>query len=558
MNNLTIQDIESQVKKHFYVYETKVFPEYIEFHVVLPEQKEMVEKEFRDLWKSLKKDGYVPTLSGRKGEYLIQVIRLPPQRFRGIYVNVILLIATLISTVLAGAMDYAGYFNINWLSIRAIAGGALFFAAPLLLILGLHELGHYFAAKRNDVRASLPFFIPAPSIIGTLGAFISIREPIPDRKALLEIGASGPIVGFLVAIPIAFLGNYLGSIYHPVVQDSLFITEIFPPIIYYLINFFVASPSYMFPTAFAAWVGFVVTAINLLPIGQLDGGHIARAILGEKSRYLSYAFLAFLFLMGFFYLGWLLFALFVLVLGLSHPPSLNDVSRVSKKGYMIGIAAILLIAVTFVPVPIAQYELTESFTVHESLSYNYLVLGDINYINGTIFLNNTGNKMINITVSQKSNDYLISNIGNIANISTGSGVIVPFTIYPTNSTIPMKNAYLNITFSTVLSHFTRHVNITLTVFSNSTYLRWIPGKIFTNKPVLNETLVYSGNNTIYVKLIKGSYINYSFYGTVVNDSIMVKPNQFLNFTFDISSYGNYTVIAYYDLNATVLRITYAG
>jgi membrane-associated protease RseP (regulator of RpoE activity) len=557
MRDLTLQEIESEVRRHFYVYETKVFPEYIEFHVVLPEDKERVEQEFRELWKTLKKEGYVPALSGKKGEYVIQVIKLPPQRFRGIYVNVVLLIATLISTVLAGAMDYAGYFNINWLSIKAIAGGALYFAIPLLLILGLHELGHYFAAKRNNVKASLPFFIPAPSIIGTLGAFISIREPIPDRKALLEIGASGPIVGFLVAIPIAFLGNYLGSIYHPVVQDSLYVTEIFPPIIYYLINFFVSSPSYMFPTAFAAWVGFVVTAINLLPIGQLDGGHIARAILGERSRYLSYAFLAFLFFMGFFYLGWLIFALFVLILGLSHPPSLNDVSRISKKGYMVGIAAILLIAVTFVPVPISQYELTENFTIHSNMQTNYMVLGDINYINGTILLNNTGNKMINITVSERSNDFLTTGLKNISNVSIGQ-ILLPFTIYSTKSTIPMNDAYINLTFQTKLAKVTRYLNISFNIFANSTQLKWKDNSVYTKNSTFNDTLFYSGNSTIYVRFIKSTNIIYSFNATVVNDSIMLSPGQSINITFKLNTYGNYTVVAYYDLNATVLRIKYEG
>jgi membrane-associated protease RseP (regulator of RpoE activity) len=557
MRDLTLQEIESEVRRHFYVYETKVFPEYIEFHVVLPEDKERVEQEFRELWKTLKKEGYVPALSGKKGEYVIQVIKLPPQRFRGIYVNVVLLIATLISTVLAGAMDYAGYFNINWLSIKAIAGGALYFAIPLLLILGLHELGHYFAAKRNNVKASLPFFIPAPSIIGTLGAFISIREPIPDRKALLEIGASGPIVGFLVAIPIAFLGNYLGSIYHPVVQDSLYVTEIFPPIIYYLINFFVSSPSYMFPTAFAAWVGFVVTAINLLPIGQLDGGHIARAILGERSRYLSYAFLAFLFFMGFFYLGWLIFALFVLILGLSHPPSLNDVSRISKKGYMVGIAAILLIAVTFVPVPISQYELTENFTIHSNMQADYMVLGDINYINGTILLNNTGNKMINITVSERSNDFLTTGLKNISNVSIGQ-ILLPFTIYSTKSTIPMNDAYINLTFQTKLAKVTRYLNISFNIFANSTQLKWKDNSVYTKNSTFNDTLFYSGNSTIYVRFIKSTNIIYSFNATVVNDSIMLSPGQSINITFKLNTYGNYTVVAYYNLNATVLRIKYEG
>ncbi len=561
MTDLTIQEIENEVRKYFYVYETKLTPEIIEFRVVIPDDKKLVQNNFRQLWLSLKKNGYLPSLASIKNEYIIQIIKIPPQRFRSIYVNIAFLIATLISTILAGAMDYAGYFNLNWLSIYSIAGGAIFFAFPLLAILGLHELGHYFAAKRNGVRASLPFFIPAPTIIGTLGAFISLREPIPDRKALLEIGASGPIVGFLVAIPVAIIGNYLGAVMHPVIVDSLTVTTIYPPFIYYLINFFIPTSGYMFPTAFAAWVGFVVTAINLLPIGQLDGGHIARALLGSRSKYLSYAFIAFLFAIGLLYLGWLIFAIFVLFLGLSHPPSLNDISRVTKKGYFVGIVAILLIAVTFVPVPLSQTTLTENFTVSGHYN-NTLIINELNTNSGILIIKNTGDKMINITTIVRTSDNLIMSIPSlIGNISINGTRTVPFTVTVTNRTLP-GIAMVSIEMQTELAKTTNYFNATFQVFNSTSLLVWSSAYKNISEPYLNETLTYYGNVSQNIKILTPGNVTIIFNGTVImngsqqKEFILMHPDQSVSIEFYFSAEGYYNIIAYFGENATLLRVNY--
>lgn len=561
MTDLTIQEIENEVKKYFYVYETKLMPEVIEFKVVPPDDKDLVQKNFRQLWLSLKKYGYLPALTSATNEYIIQVIKMPPQKYKSVYVNIAFLIATLISTILAGAMDYAGYFNLNWLSPDAILGGALFFALPLLAILGLHELGHYFAAKRNGVRASLPFFIPAPTIIGTLGAFISLREPIPDRKALLEIGASGPIVGFLVAIPIAVIGNYLSTVMHPVIVDSLTVTTVYPPLIYYFINLFVPMGGYMFPTAFAAWVGFVVTAINLLPIGQLDGGHIARALLGSKSKYLSYAFIVFLFAIGLLYMGWLIFAVFVLFLGLNHPPSLNDISKITKKGYFAGIVAILLIAVTFVPVPITQTVLTENFTVSGHYS-STIILDEMNTTSGILNIRNIGNKMINITATAIASDGLSVNVPPlVGNLSVNSSENIPFTVSSTNGTVP-GSAFVSIKLQTKLEKTTRFFNMTIQVFSSTTLLKWSNTYANISQPYLNVTLSYTGNTTQNVKIIIPENVTIIFNGTVIMNVsqqkwlIVMHPGQMVSMEFYFSAPGYYAIVAYYGENATLLRVNY--
>ena len=169
---------------------------------------------------------------------------------------------------------------------------------------------------------SLPFFIPAPPPFGTMGAFISLRDPIPDRKTLIKIGAAGPIVGFIMSIIIGIIGAYLGQVQKPVnVTNSQVEYEIMLPFIYSILPFLNAH--YVHPVAFAAWIGFLVTAINLFPVGQLDGGHISRGLLGEKSKYLSYTFLMLLILLGLFNISWIFFAVIVIILGLNHPPPLN-------------------------------------------------------------------------------------------------------------------------------------------------------------------------------------------------------------------------------------------
>ncbi len=548
--------IDSTVRKYFYVYETKLFPEYVEFKVVLPDDKKIVEENFRSLWKELKKQNFVPALQPIKNEFVIQVIHLPEERFHRIHLNIIFLIATLITTTIAGALNYAGYFNLDPYTLHSFLMGAITFALPLLAILGLHELGHYFAAKRHDVKASLPFFIPAPPMIGTLGAFISLREPIPDRKALLDIGFSGPIVGFLVAIPVALIGNYLSVLYPAVPQNTTIITYIQLPLFYQFLSLFLPIKN-VYPTVLAAWVGFIVTAINLFPIGQLDGGHIARAILGEKSKYLSYIFLAILLIIGIFYMGWLLFALLVLILGLRHPPSLNEVSKVGKKGYIVGIVALLLVVGTFTPIPIYQESLTENFSV-SSYYNNTLVLGSINETTGYIIVENTGQKMLNLTVMVNSTDNLRMNIKNyVSHLPVKSSMRLNFTVYALPQTLPKYNATLTIYLKSNLTGITNYTKINLIIYSLSKNLIWVPPNATVYSPYFNATLVNTGNSTLNVTGPSSTaYYDVNFSATIFNNMIILNPGQSVKFAFIFKSKGNFNIIAHYGLDACVLRINY--
>jgi membrane-associated protease RseP (regulator of RpoE activity) len=263
-------------------------------------------------------------------------------------VNLVLFVLTLASTIYWGSIYAENYTNGE---LASIFYGLLFFAGPLMLILGLHELGHFFTARRLKVKASFPFFIPFPLFLGTFGAFISLRDPIPNRKAMIEIGAAGPIVGFIACIPLLFLSGYLQTVFLPIHNYSSSFQVNFP----YLYNLLgmVQNPAQIFPMQLAVWVGFLATAMNLLPISQLDGGHIARGVLGRRSNLLGYFMVAVLFYIGLeYYSGWLILSIFGVMMGLSHPPPLDDYSRINLRHVLIAAAALAIFLLSFNVAPL--------------------------------------------------------------------------------------------------------------------------------------------------------------------------------------------------------------
>ena len=173
--------------------------------------------------------------------------------------------------------------------VTTILAGGLLFSISLMLILGAHEFGHYWASKRNGVKATLPYFIPAPPIFiaGTFGAFIQIKQRIPNRRILMEIGASGPIAGFIVALPALILGLHLSTVSPLTGMGGInFGSSIILNVCSKLILGVDPSSSniniHLHPIAFAGWIGMLVTALNLMPVGQLDGGHIIFALCPDK------------------------------------------------------------------------------------------------------------------------------------------------------------------------------------------------------------------------------------------------------------------------------------
>lgn len=362
-----IEFVKGLVAKHFPVYDVRVTYDVVEFFCRVDQAT--LEDEFEKMRQEMGENGYIPMIIYDKGEHIVTVAKKPVTKYRSIYVNVALLVITFFTVLLAGAISWVGYEDLSsgdLFSSDALLMGLLTFTLPLMGILGVHELAHFVAARRRKVAASLPFFIFGPPPLGTFGAFISLRDPIPNKKALLEIGIAGPIAGLLMALPLGFLGLILtNSEAKPVplnVGSGGVVGVNFPLLYSWMSELVPIEGDYLLhPLAFAAWVGFLVTALNLLPFGQLDGGHVSRALLGARSKYLGYATIAILVALGMYYTGWLIFALFVFILGARHPPPLNDLSPLGKKRMIAGALTFVLLIVAFVPIPMESINADYSF-----------------------------------------------------------------------------------------------------------------------------------------------------------------------------------------------------
>jgi membrane-associated protease RseP (regulator of RpoE activity) len=242
------------------------------------------------------------------------------------------------------------------------------YAISLLAILGAHEFGHYFACRYYRVDASLPYFLPMPLVLtGTLGAFIRIRQPILRKRDLFDIGIAGPIAGFLVAIPVLFIGVYLSTVM-PVAQIGVGSSlELGEPLLFQMASWMTFGPLaadeilVAHPMAFAGWFGLLATALNLFPFGQLDGGHISYAVLGQKSTLVSKGTVVILIGLSFLSLSWIawtvLLAIMLLTLGARHPRVFDeDVPLDRGRMWLAGFAVVMFI-LCFTPAPIQPLDI---------------------------------------------------------------------------------------------------------------------------------------------------------------------------------------------------------
>ena len=227
-----------------------------------------------------------------------------------------------------------------------------------MAILLSHEMGHYLTARYYRVKASLPYFIPFPfSIIGTMGAFILIRSPFPHRRSLIDIGLAGPFAGFIVTIPALFVGISQSKFGPPLAGDGLTLGE---PILFRLVSALIwpGAPDdqvlYISPVGLAAWFGLLATAINLMPIGQLDGGHATYALLRRNAHRVSRIAFFLLFPMAYFGPTWLVWAMLAFLLGIRrpHPPTLNDETPLPKSRKWMGVLGYAMFILCFTPEPI--------------------------------------------------------------------------------------------------------------------------------------------------------------------------------------------------------------
>jgi membrane-associated protease RseP (regulator of RpoE activity) len=355
-----IELLQREVGQRFPFYDMKSNINTIAFFCRIDE--EALEEKFESLRLVLSEKKYIPMIRFEHGEHIIYIIKKPEEKKRkSVWVNIILFIATVFTTTLAGSLQWTEINQVDWINMISFTylwQGFIFFSVPLLLILGIHEMGHYYASKKHHVDASLPYFIPLPPpfLLGTFGALISTREPIPDRKALLDIGISGPLCGFLVAIPISLIGFFLMQ-QNPFAAPSTGANMVllYPLLLQWMGSLFsIPENAIIHPTLFAGWVGIFLTAVNLLPAGQLDGGHVARAILKEKHKYISWVVVFVLAGLSFFYTGWLMFAIIILLfIGTQHQPPLNEITRLDTKRKFLGLIILIIFILSFAPIPFA-------------------------------------------------------------------------------------------------------------------------------------------------------------------------------------------------------------
>jgi membrane-associated protease RseP (regulator of RpoE activity) len=337
---------------------------------------------FTHIYKSFIELGYTPMLTQRDGKEvvvaqhgIVEATRSDPR------INAVLLGLTIISTVVAGTLLYAATSEMGqqllgrvddplqamWIILRTPQLWAIGipYAAALLSILGVHEMGHYVAARRHKADVTLPYFIPMPIGLGTMGAVIRLKSPIKNRRQLFDIGVAGPLAGLAVAVPLLIIGLATSPVVYigrpiPGGQEG-------NSILYLLLK--LITKGQILPgggydvsinaIAFAGWFGLIVTMINLLPIGQLDGGHIIFSLFGRKQWQIAIVAQVLL-LLGGLYLAfttgeflnvWLLWAILAQVFGLRHPPPLDDLTPLDRKRRFIGYATIVVFFLILTPLP---------------------------------------------------------------------------------------------------------------------------------------------------------------------------------------------------------------
>ncbi|MDA8172118.1 MAG: site-2 protease family protein [Nitrospiraceae bacterium] len=276
------------------------------------------------------------------------------RRARFPLVHIVLFVLTIFSTLAAGMIQK----GINPLAEPWKFYAGVPFSATLIIILLSHELSHYFTSRWHKTIATLPYFIPAPTLIGTFGAVIRMKSPIMSRRALIDIGASGPIMGFLFSMVACVVGLHLSTVIrgpHP--AGGAAGVTLGDSIIFYLLSRFIVGNTsgaelLLHPIAFAGWIGLFVTFLNLLPVGQLDGGHVAFAFFGRVHKVVSGMIVALLAVLGiFFWKGWLVWAALMLILGLRHPPVYYWETPLDPARRYVGAAVLLIFILTFVPTP---------------------------------------------------------------------------------------------------------------------------------------------------------------------------------------------------------------
>ena len=522
-----IEFIKGLVARRFPVYDVRVTYDVVEFFVRT--DNTTLEQNFDELREEMAQHNYIPMIVYDKGEHIITVAKKPTTKYRSTNVNLVMLAITVFTTIFAGTLEWGGFENLPDKELFApmtILMGTLTFALPLMAILGVHELSHYFAARRRKVAASLPFFIPSIPPLGTFGAFISLRDPIPNKKTLLEIGVAGPLAGFLLTIPIGILGLILtndAARLAPVnIPPGGGLGIVFPLMYSWLEYLVPLNGDFMIhPTAFAAWVGFLVTALNLLPVGQLDGGHVARALLGSNAKYLSWATIAVLVGLGLsgLYLGWLLFAVIILFLGVRHPPPLNDMTKLDLKRKALGVATFVVLIIAFVPIPLVSLNPTYSFEMTNMGSTNATMAPGESHT-FSVLVNNTGNAFNDIEFTVDSP--------------------------PVGWSAEFKEHHLN--ESAFASKYLVSLNSSQNVTIDVNVKSLSASSFGTNSTIAIRGTSQNNTSTVHIVTYNLTIVSPAFTFWIVNDGLTIAPGTWGNVTVQVNNTG--PVASNVTLNAT--------
>lgn len=350
------------------------------------------EDAYEQLFEQLRPHGLLPIFRSENGNHLILIRESLPEIERPTRrTNIILFLVTFISILFAGIITvYEGPDTLSpaviWAHVQGKLGLALGFSLSMLAILTAHEFGHYFAARYHKTQVTLPYFIPFPlSPFGTMGAFIRLLEPPRNKKVLLDIGLAGPLAGLIVTIPVLILGLLLSPV------DPL--PEVLPPnfgfegnsilylVLKYLIHgawlpapetyqgisplfywiryFFTSYPLpqggldvSIHPIAWAGWAGLLVTSLNLLPAGQLDGGHLVYSLYGNRLKWIRPLIVVTLFILGFLWSGWWLWAFMILLLGGRYAEPLDDITELDRGRKALARLGLIIFFLIFMPVPL--------------------------------------------------------------------------------------------------------------------------------------------------------------------------------------------------------------
>jgi membrane-associated protease RseP (regulator of RpoE activity) len=317
----------------------------------------------------LEPQGYTPFLREEQGmTWLYTLPRAAVTRDSRPLVNLALFLGTIVTTLVAGAMFPIGTLGFSELLSspgRVLEG--LHFSLALLTILGIHELGHYTLGRWHGMPISLPYFIPVPPpfLVGTLGAFIRLRGPVRDRRALFDMAVAGPLAGLVLAVPIYAIGLGLSSVrpMAPATEGSAEVVLGFAVLPALLAQMVLGAvpPNHaidLHPVAVAGWFGFFVTALNLIPAGQLDGGHLVYALFGRRHGLISKLAVGALMAIGLYFGSptWLVWsALIVGLMGFQHGPPMDDITPLGPARRALGLATLALVVVLLPPVPIGVY-----------------------------------------------------------------------------------------------------------------------------------------------------------------------------------------------------------